>query len=833
MKRIFSILLIFSLITGIISGCGNSRENMEENGLEEGASASAGNGNGDEPDNDAEENNENTAMGRYVETVVDLSEYCSRPDAISRREDGALVIQDYYNAMLISKDNGDTWEQEETEWFTELMNEEAYIMDIAYGPDGTAVVLYDESNQNKEDTDNPEDADGKDSSDDENDSEDENDIDSKKEIEETDNSDEDSSEDGYSLEPVGMIVKPDGSKTPIQISLEEDDIDMRNVWISDKGRIFASTYGTNIYEIQEDGTAKKFLTLEIRPELMAFQGNLMIIDGSPFEDLILYDMEKKERVEDEVLNEFVSENYKGRDIYNGGEYFDLFIFPGEDGVIYLAGKKGLHRHVIGGSTVEQIIDGSLSCFNNPAYILHGMVMLPDNEFVAFFTGSKVVRFTYNPDIPTVPNERLKVYSLEDNDTVRQAVTIYQSNNPEIYVEYEVGLGEDNSITRDDALKKLNTQIMAGEGPDLFILDDMPVDSYINKGLLMDLSGCLESLEGENVIFDSIKNAFQKDDKIYMIPCEIQLPMAQGKEKYISQMKDLEGIADAFEDLRKDNEGNGLIYACTEKGIMGIFSMICAPAWKTEEGELNEDAIKEFLVQCKRIYDAQMDGLSEEFKEEYKISDENMIAYYNTPRDNPDLSRGLNWFPYLGGKIEILCGSLTRVDEFAEYRSIPKIEGYENEVYTPLDGQNKNVFLPKNLVGINAASDSTKRAEELLKVLLGKENQSYLFEGMPVNKAALEEAFLKEEEHVSEEGVFMSIGGSSQDGLEVHLDIYVLNETQRQELRDWIENLQTPYITDTILEETVYKEGAKYINGNRSLEETIKAIEQSVAIYMSE
>ncbi|NBJ91040.1 extracellular solute-binding protein [Parablautia muri] len=834
MKRIFSILLFFSMAAALVSGCGNNKDNLGVGTSDIGGdiNTTEENKNGDGTNGASGENNENTAMGRYVETAIDLSEYCIRTDSLTKYEDGTLVIPDYYNSPIVSRDNGETWEPEGTEWFTKLMKEDAYIMDMAYGPDGTAVVIYDKSDDNTDseddsNTDSEEDpAETKDS--DNQDEESESEALGENETE-TDNS----KEDEYRLDPVGFIVKPDGTQIPIQISVEEDDAYMRNVWVSDKGRIFVSTLGTNIYEIKEDGTAEKFLTIEDRTELIAFQGDLMIIDGSRFGDLILYDMEKKERVVDEVLNDFVSENYKERDVYNGSEFFDLYIFPGEEGVIYLAGKKGLHRHVIGGSTVEQIIDGSLSCFNNPSYSLHGMVTLPDNEFLALFGGGKLVRFTYNPDIPTVPNERVKVYSLEDNDTVRQAITIYQSNNPEVYVEYEVGLGEGNSITRDDALKKLNTQIMAGEGPDLLVLDDMPIDSYMSKGLLLDLSECLNSLNGENEIFESIKNAFKKDDKIYMIPCEIQLPMVQGDEKYISQMKDMKGIADAFEDLREDNEGKALVYACTEKGILGIFSMVCAPAWKTETGELNKESIEEFLLQCKRIYDAQMEGLPEKFLEDYELNNENLIAYYDTPRDNPDWIRSLDWFNYLSGKIQMVCGSLTDVNEYAEFRSIMRKKEFADDVYMPLDGQSKNIFIPKNLVGISAASNNIERTEELLKVLLGKENQSYLFKGMPVNKAALEGEFIIDEKYVSEEGIYSYIGASDQDGIMVDLEVYVLDENQQQELRDWIENVNMPYIVDTVLEEAVYKEGTKYLRGATSLDEAVKAIEQSVAIYMSE
>ncbi len=52
-------------------------------------------------------------------------------------------------------------------------------------------------------------------------------------------------------------------------------------------------------------------------------------------------------------------------------------------------------------------------------------------------------------------------------------------------------GED-SVTVSDALRTLNTDIMAGKGPDVLILDGMPVENYIQKGLLEDITDTVES-----------------------------------------------------------------------------------------------------------------------------------------------------------------------------------------------------------------------------------------------------------------------------------------------------------------------------------------------------
>ena len=66
----------------------------------------------------------------------------------------------------------------------------------------------------------------------------------------------------------------------------------------------------------------------------------------------------------------------------------------------------------------------------------------------------------------VPQENLKVYSLEKNVDLSTAVSFYQIQNPDVFVEYEVGMDEGEAVTREDAVRKLNSKILAGEGPDV-------------------------------------------------------------------------------------------------------------------------------------------------------------------------------------------------------------------------------------------------------------------------------------------------------------------------------------------------------------------------------
>lgn len=778
LKKIAACIMTLAMAAALFTGCGSGQANVSTEDGSVATTEESGNQNTDSEN----EPQEDTAMGRYVETIMDLTD-CEETKGLYRLPDNSLLIPDASTGLLASADKGTTWEIKEEEWFAKIAKEGLFVPSVAVGADGTKAVLYDNSK-------------------------------------------------GDDIHTVGLIVKPDGTQIPFEIPLTEEEGWLNRIWVSNTGRVFTAPFGGVIYEIMEDGSNEKFLTIDSRPIQVEFVGNLMVIDGSSFDGLLLYDIEKETYVEDEVLYDFVNENYKNRS-YSTQDCYDMKFFPGEDNVLYLAGEKGLHRHVIGGSVMEQVIDGNLSCLSNPSFLLKGMVMLPDNEFLGLFSGNKVVRFTYDPDVPTVPNDKLKLYSLEENDMLRQAITIFQLENPEIYVIYEVGMGKDNSITRDDALKKLNTQIMAGEGPDILILDNMPVDSYIEKGMLLDLSDCLNSMDEETRPFENIVNSFKVEDKVYMIPCEIQLPVIVGREKYVSKAKDLESVADMMEDIRKDNPEKDILNISSEKGIMRLFSMLSEPSWKTKEGGIDKGAIENFLQQAKRIFDAQMDGLSDEILEDYEGKQDSFLEYYGYRFDESDYVRMTSWVSILGEYCQVQCGAVQWRSDLTTSFSLSKVKGFEDVVLMPLNEGDQTIFIPQSLVGINAASSEIEKAEKMLKVLFGKENQISLYNGLPVNQTGIEDGTLTLKSSLSEDGIYQSFGTSNADGTELSLNDYWFDEEQKQLIRDWIRTVDTPYVKDVVLEDAVYSEGIRYMRGEQSLQEAVDVIEQNVSIYMSE
>ena len=799
-----------------VCGCGGGETGRSKDGKADG---SEGTVNGEDGQS-KKYGGDGEAMGRYLEEESDLSEYLEGyRNHLFRLQDGKLVIAEPMQQLLVSEDNGVTWTWEENDWLSLLIEEGNYIESIAIGADGTKGVVYTLMDAaegmagDEQDEDEPESSEEQDGSEDE---------------PEDRFQESDGTEWWISPKSSVLVVKPDGTQLPVEFPAAEEEYPV-HIWIADNGRIFLGTYGDVLYEVKEDGSCESFLTLENSPQMIAFQGSRMIIDGYEFEGLLIYDMEAQEYISDEVLDTFVKENYGDR-TFNGGSWYDLYCFPGGEDVIYLAGKKGVHRHVIGGGAMEQIIDASLSSFGNPARHLLGMVTLDNNEFMTVFTDARLVRYVYDTTVPTVPNETVRAYSLTDNASLRQAISLYQAQNPEVYVEYEIGMEEGSAVTREDALKKLNTQIMAGQGPDFLILSDLPADSYIEKGLLADLGPLIDGLEGEEKLFDNVVDAFRKDGSLYTVPCDVNLPTILCREKYIADVQDLEDIADAMEKLRADNPGKDLLRVCSEEGVMKTFRVGYAPFWKTEAGEIDLQAVEEFLTQTKRIYDAQMDGLPQEIVEDYERRNEEYMEYTGTRyEDDTYFAYGMDDMNYTMGYRQFLAGTLGGPYGYAELTSVPRTKQFADCINVPMDGKDGSVFCVHTLAGISAVSEHQEHAEGLLKVLLGSESPA---DGFPVNQAAFEKE-LYPDDYESPDVPYSDMAYVEEDGKAYTWTIYWFDEAAADALRSRIRSVNRAYVEDRELEEAVYQAGTAYMRGEMSVEEAVADVEKSMSIYMAE
>ena len=107
---------------------------------------------------------------------------------------------------------------------------------------------------------------------------------------------------------------------------------------------------------------------------------------------------------------------------------------------------------------------------------------------------------------------LRLYTLKENENLWQSAKLFMEKYPKYPVVIEVGISEEDGKTVSDAIRSLNTEIMAGNGPDIILMDGLPIEDYIEKGGLEDLSDMMESVkENRGRIFENVLSSYEKGE----------------------------------------------------------------------------------------------------------------------------------------------------------------------------------------------------------------------------------------------------------------------------------------------------------------------------------
>ena len=797
-----------------------------------------------------EPSGESVAMGRYVETMMDVD----TGEILDLKElsDGKLVLlENGAEGRWTSEDGGATWKPDPLPGWEDLaMN--YYIYDMKAAPDGSVALLcrsYGNMPETEEEAGDGEASDEEAAAAGMEDEADEKTADDTEAAEDKSGEPEAEDETGKSGEPETggtaaesgienkiCVIPPQGEALWIDVPVGEYEIAGCLCFSEDGSRLFVASMDQKIHEADlKTGVTKLFLAADIMPHMFCVWENYMAIKNNR-EGVVLYALDTLERIEDDVITDFVMKNCTVNKLIGESAYS---IFPAEEAGIYFVCSKGVYRHVIGGTVMEQVINGGLTSFSDPAKHVAKMIKTDKQGFMAAFSEGKVSSFAYDPNISTVPSQTLTAYSLTGNDILRQAIIRYQGEHPDVYVEYKVGMDEESATTREDAVKKLNTEIMAGTGPDFLLLDGLPADSYVEKGVLADLTPYLAELEKEERLLANIKESFTADGKICMLPAAVTVSMYMTDKENMTDVSDLSSLADMIEKLRKEHPGEGIMETYSEEMLLNALMPVSAPLWIGEAGRLNVEELTAYLEQTKRIYNACMEGLPEELLQQYQDRAEHEVASSSEVGAYNDLQGGC--VQIVAGNEKVALGELLNAYNYAFLKSVSKSDNGENGqncqmALTP--GNANDSFRPYALMGISAASGQAELAGGLLREMLSRDVQSVIYPcGFPVNEEGLQ-TYLStlggQLPDWAEPG--KPYGGyafSGDNGLMITMSIYAPTDQETKELYDLLSSVRTPYLSDVVVEDAVREAGKQYLEGRCSLEEAVAFVQEKLAIYMSE
>jgi hypothetical protein len=511
---------------------------------------------------------------------------------------------------------------------------------------------------------------------------------------------------------------------------------------------------------------------------------------------------------------------------------------GEDEGFYLVGDFGVKHLNKDGTMWELVVDGNLTSFSMPSYILVQAQVI-DNEIFIGFTknagGMILKKYTYSKTTPTLPTTEIMAYTLKENATLRQIVAQYQNSHPDIRVTVQVGLEQNSTLTEYDAIKTLNTELMAGKGPDLILLDGLNADTYLEKGILADLSDWTDQNEVLSECLENIVSAYQVGDKLYALPVHFTAPMLWGEEEVIQQVQSIEDLAAYKAEHSKDS----LISYKTAEQLIEMFYTASSSDWFDQDGKMDEAQIIDFLEAVKAL---EKQGQEIDPDSERSITQEGFQNIGLDTEDLIDVAFGYADIQFIrpSTMLDLLGGAATNQqrrgggfaiidNEIVEKEEI-NMQQVEDE-FTILANQRGSVFEPRSILSVNGASSKQDIAMDVIKMALSQATQDIdIGDGFPVNRVSFERWIRGESWN---QGTGWAIS-SDREGKEAGM-VYIQwgYEAVLTKFMETCKTLKEPIKTDPVLLKIILEESKGYFEESLTVKEAAKAIKEKAEFYLEE
>lgn len=349
---------------------------------------------------------------------------------------------------------------------------------------------------------------------------------------------DDLSEDAVSTFQIAC-VSPDGKQkwiADVREPAEEMYFYIESILVGDEGIYVVSTEGVDIYST-EDGSYKETLCsvsaddltgiLRVTPDGKVF----MVNDTGSATKVQLYDAAKGEFKDSITLP---------------GALMGATVFGGRQYDLYMASEDGIYGAKFGSDKLAAVVNYVNSDLDVEG--ITSLIEIGEGRFAVQAYGSEVTLDTYVLEMvaPEDVKDRKEItlggYYISYD--VRSEVIQFNKENSEFritiqdYSQYDLAEDEYDSST---GLSRMNTDIVSGNVPDILVMSDsMPVNNYISKGMMMDLTERYESDPDikRSDFMQNVMDAFKTDDRMYVIVPGFTVTGIAGKAKYIGDGKDL-------------------------------------------------------------------------------------------------------------------------------------------------------------------------------------------------------------------------------------------------------------------------------------------------------
>lgn len=488
--------------------------------------------------------------------------------------------------------------------------------------------------------------------------------------------------------------------------------------------------------------------------------------------------------------------------------------------IYISTSNAIYGWNVEDADAKEVLDYIDS--DIPAAYVEGLYSISDDEFLVVYEDSYEWNTHFSKMTKIKPEDvkektvvNLACYYLDSS--VKNRIIEFNKENENYRVQVVTYSDYDTYDDYTAGITKLNNDIAAGKIPDVFVLvDSMPIESYMEKGLFTDLKKFVEKDSSFSMddFAPNVVRAGSKGDAWNILIPEYAIQTFVGKESVVGTqpnwtIADAESVMDQYADSQLLSETTRTAALMQGLGYMGD-SFI---DWKTGNCSFNTDAFISFLEFVNR------------FPEEISYEDED---YWNDYWQNYETI-------YRDNRVLLRRSYMSSI---ADMNSIEKGEMGEKVTFVgfPTGTGTGSYLLPTLEMAISDKSKVKDGAWEFLRYYLTDEYQnredSYVF---PILLSAMDKQVEKATEkpyYLDEKGEKVEYTDSYYlDGIEIEIE--PMTKERALEIRDFVLSVDQLMFTNDDITNLITEEAESFFSGQKSAKEVADIIQSRAQIYVSE
>lgn len=357
------------------------------------------------------------------------------------------------------------------------------------------------------------------------------------------------------------------------------------------------------------------------------------------------------------------------------------------------------------------------------------------------------------------------------------------------------------------LTKLNTQIISGDVPDLILLDQLPYQQYVAKGLLEDLYPYIEKddeLSTEDFIPNLLK-VQEIDGKLYQASPSCSINTLVSSENVVGNeigwtMQEMLDTIKRFPDVKKPF-GN---YFTRQSMIQQILPMQLSDYvdWSTGECNFKNEEFRRLVEFIKTF--------PEDYPEENQCSE---VDEYISPYEM--IMNGEQLFDISQFNLDSMAQDRTFFGDSYIYKGIP------------CSDKSGNIASFNTSIAITSSCKDKEAAWELVRTVLTEKFQKKQCWGVPTRQDVLEKQ-IKYKLKESENGSSCSVGVGN-----TMVDILPLEQRDVDKYRQGIDSVTKCSQYDDEILSIVSEETEAYFSGQKTIDDIIEIIQSRVTLYVNE